>query len=78
MGTSKPGKGKHSCHTWLDRWKAYTEWRNEHGVTASSLHQALVNFLVDSDPHETTTPAMLLTEARIIQTNRIHKRGGEE
>lgn len=73
-----PGPGKHSFHTWVDRWTAYTKWRTDNSITASAIHQAMVNFLLDSQPDDITTPEMLLVEARIIQVNRIMKRGGEE
>lgn len=78
MASHMPGRGKHSCHTWVDRWASYTEWREAKGVTASAIHQAAVNFLLDSEPDESTTPEMLLHEAKIIQANRVMKRGGEE
>lgn len=77
MTSHKPTEGKHSCHTWLDRWTAYTVWRQQYGVTSSAVHQAVVNFLVDAEPTESITVAALVQEARIIQHNRTMKRGGE-
>lgn len=78
MGASKPGQGKHSCHTWVDRWTAYTAWRKEHGLTSAAVHQAAINFVLDSGELETISVKTLVHEARIIQHNRQMKLGGEE
>lgn len=78
MGASKPGEGKHSCHTWVDRWTAYKEWRKEHGLTSAAVHQAAINFVLDARPGESISLDRLIREARIIQYNRQMKLGGEE
>ena len=64
---------RRSVHCWIEEWEEYDSWRKRRGLTASAVHQALVNMLLawDGISKQPDWIREIISDARAIQSDRL-------